>query len=363
MNIPCGKCCFPIEEGLFSQFGNTMSTPAMIAAKLYHEHCVIAWVEAGVDVACKNKLGETILMLVAEKGLTCALQCLMQPNLYKNLRSDVLKAVNDRCSFLMTPLMKATATRKTKCMELLVHGGAHIDFSDVFGKTALFYATRKDCVYLLKEMGANLDYINQIGDTPLLCAVDRNLTDIVEALLDSGANVNKTNRTGSSPLMVAAYQGNSNIMNTLISHKADLNTIGMYNATAITTATTQGFPDCVKLLLQADVKINMKFQATISASVSIYCARAIESAICIMILYAAGQELEDTTHPNAPRMIQKDNHGTLLREDSHVLKHFCRKAIRKQLINISPHTHLFKQIHALELPMSVKEYLLYNMHL
>ena len=45
------------------------------------------------------------------------------------------------------------------------------------------------------------------------------------------------------------------------------------------------------------------------------------------------------------------------------LKSICREAIRKHLINIDPHQHLFGRILQLGLPSSVAEYLLYNMSL
>ena len=45
------------------------------------------------------------------------------------------------------------------------------------------------------------------------------------------------------------------------------------------------------------------------------------------------------------------------------LKHMSRQVIRKHLIDVDPHTHLFGRIPQLPLPSALKEYLLYNISL
>ena len=42
------------------------------------------------------------------------------------------------------------------------------------------------------------------------------------------------------------------------------------------------------------------------------------------------------------------------------LKHLCREAIRKHLLHLDPHTHLFGRVPRLGLPSLLTEYLLYN---
>ena len=84
-----------------------------------------------------------------------------------------------------------------------------------------------------------------------------------------------------------------------------------------------------------------------------------------MLLYAAGETLDGPTfatedynngniiHLNIPEYFTK------LKENLD-LKHLCRQAIRKHLIHLDPHEHLFGRIHQLGLPSIVTEYLLYN---
>ena len=45
------------------------------------------------------------------------------------------------------------------------------------------------------------------------------------------------------------------------------------------------------------------------------------------------------------------------------LKHLCREAIRKHLLKLDPHTHLFDRVPRLGLPSLLTEYLLYDMSL
>ena len=43
------------------------------------------------------------------------------------------------------------------------------------------------------------------------------------------------------------------------------------------------------------------------------------------------------------------------------LKHLCRMAIRKHLLKLDPHTHLFDRVPKLGLPFLLTDYLLFNM--
>ena len=84
-----------------------------------------------------------------------------------------------------------------------------------------------------------------------------------------------------------------------------------------------------------------------------------------MLLYAAGEALDGPTvvvynfirrryvHINIPKYF------TELKENLD-LKHLCREAIRKHLIDLDPHEHLFGRILQLGLPSIVTEYMLYD---
>ena len=84
-----------------------------------------------------------------------------------------------------------------------------------------------------------------------------------------------------------------------------------------------------------------------------------------MLLYTGGEKL----NANTVKKFDYQN-GTLLRhvdvpqylqQPDVCLKHLCREAIRKKLIDLDPHTHLFDRIRQIGLPSIVAAYLLYNM--
>ena len=81
---------------------------------------------------------------------------------------------------------------------------------------------------------------------------------------------------------------------------------------------------------------------------------SMRSADLCLLLYAAGETLDGP--------IDAEKLPDCLRFDDLqlMLKHICREAIRKHLLSLDPHTHLFYRIPRLGLPSSLNRYLLYN---
>ena len=75
-----------------------------------------------------------------------------------------------------------------------------------------------------------------------------------------------------------------------------------------------------------------------------------------MLLYAAGEFVNGLNIDKIPEILQH-------KEVKYRLKHMCREAIRKHLIDLNPHLHLFTRIPQLELPSPVTRYLLFYMSL
>ena len=74
--------------------------------------------------------------------------------------------------------------------------------------------------------------------------------------------------------------------------------------------------------------------------------------ICLL-LFTAGEILDGITDAEIPDCLSFDDIKLNL-------KHICREAIRKHLLNLDPHAHLFYRVPRLELPSLLTEYLLYN---
>ena len=79
-----------------------------------------------------------------------------------------------------------------------------------------------------------------------------------------------------------------------------------------------------------------------------------------MLLYAAGETLDGAT--TAADGISKITIPKFIEDlkDNLDLKHLCREAIRKHLIDVNPYENLFGRIPQLGLPSIVNNYLLYD---
>ena len=112
-----------------------------------------------------------------------------------------------------------------------------------------------------------------------------------------------------------------------------MNAINASNCTALFTFNWR----CVKALLRADILINKVFS----------------DILVNALLYAAGETLENVPEDEIPDCLKF--------EDSKLqLKHICREAIRKHLLDLDLHQHLFGRIPKLGLPSALNRCLLFN---
>ena len=75
-----------------------------------------------------------------------------------------------------------------------------------------------------------------------------------------------------------------------------------------------------------------------------------------MLLYAAGEQVDYFEYAKLPDLLKFE-------EIKLRLKHLVRQAIRKRLLSLDPHVHLFNRIPKLGLPSLVTRYLLFNVSL
>ena len=88
-----------------------------------------------------------------------------------------------------------------------------------------------------------------------------------------------------------------------------------------------------------------------------------ESKDIAMLLYIAGETIDCSTvikYAEDGEIIgQVEVPEYLFRRDLRLrLEHMCREAIRKHLIKVNPHSHLFSRIPQLPLPSALTQYLL-----
>ena len=126
----------------------------------------------------------------------------------------------------------------------------------------------------------------------------------------------------------------------------------------------------VRILLGAGAKINVFNENNVNTLRRIIAEnrpRVLRKDVC-MLLFAAGETIDGTTVERGDYYgngkVQVPIPEFLLHQDLRFcLKHLCREAIRKHLILLDPHTHLFDKVPRLGLPAALQEYLLYGMSL
>ena len=131
----------------------------------------------------------------------------------------------------------AAQERCQSALSTWIRCGVAVDQVDIFGNTALFYATKngdEEAIACLLDHGANPNFINygynavhneidvdiDHNITPLMLACIYELSEVVTQLLDAGANPNIVNVEGVTALQYAVRQNHFAIVERLLSDGA-----------------------------------------------------------------------------------------------------------------------------------------------
>ena len=114
---------------------------------------------------------------------------------------------------------------------------------------------------------------------------------------------------------------------------------------------------CAKLILRSGARINNRdFRSENGLQRLVAAYHGTKSGDICRLLFAAGETLDDFPDDKISKCLKFDNHHL-------ELKHICREAIRKHLLSLDRHTHLFVRVPQLGLPDLLTNYLLYHMSL
>ena len=287
---------------------------------------------------------------------------------------------------------KGDTENNRKVIELLIKAGAKVNFplSGVYGTDHILvdvvsYDSPR-ILSMLIEAGANVN-MKEGCNAPLLSAAIYGKIEFLRPLVDAGADVNHKDDLGKTALHRTVTDLDSKTSNVLIELGANVNIVDNERMTPLLLISRccagpqwrllQDDSDSTEfeafkthlfkqicILFEAGAEIGRRDRlGRNSLAISIHQNQK-EVKNIHMLLYAAGETLD------GPAVLVEDystgvNHVEIpvyfkqLKENL-TLKHLCREAIRKHLIDLDPHEHLFGRIPQLGLPSIVTEYLLYN---
>ena len=327
--------------------------------------------------------------------------------------------VNARTDDGITTLMKASGHGYEECVKLLLEAGADVNAAYRDGCTSLIYAAmfgHETCIDHLLAAGANVnDYCKRRG-TPLIYSAMYGHDACLGPLIAAGADLNRKDKKGLTALMHAAWFGNFKCVGTLLQAGADVNLKeSKWGSTAFILASSYDKHSCVSLcdrynftirrysafvpqdhsasrcvealrkagadvnvvdsrgrtaliraaqiggnilvikrLLKANCRINMVGRPWGHSALTshILYGRRQPNDIS-MLLFAAGEMVDDFEKQRLQNILKLEDPGIQL-------KHICREVIRKHLLELDPHQHLFERIPMLGLPSALSRYLLYG---
>ena len=376
--------------------------------------------EAGADVNMKNIVGRTCLHNAAEKGHSEIMRILVNANEGvadgKNsrlIRPDALYEYNECGTILqktisndhvgadidirdqagMTPLILAAQNGHDDCIKVLLDAGANVNMQ-VHGFTALHFATKAGyhcCIEVLLASGLNInDLFWYHRATPLILAVQSGNIESLDALLRAGANVNQWKLEGDSAFIIAIRQGKCKQVEMLIESEADVNQLDHKGIPALSVAIQyHNSLEMISYLLASGADVNKTndlglsplicaMQLSSVTNLGNYCIILIATllgagaiintqlileenhSLCLEyfhshadlhktsadLLYAAGEG--DEMYENLPDYLPDESEINLM--------DICGYVIRKHLLNLDLHTHLFVRVSKLGLPPSLEKY-------
>ena len=299
------------------------------------------------------------------------------------------------------------------CAMILIEAGADVNVPCAEEISPLYVATHSRSYDLLKALinaGADINASSRHVPPPLMSAADSpfNVAEqMVNLLIQAGANVNMTSNIGSTALMNAAWRATSpNVISALINAGADVNARNDQGQCALTQAAVKSFDEgleiiieaadrmdptrsnfpvlsdvefeirrlkssTLKILLRNGLKINVPnqyFNNTLTYYI-VECKRKhdrLSKYVC-MLLFAAGESVTGPTVEGRTyyrSLVRAEVPEYIFHKNLRLcLKHLCRETIRKHLLKLDPHKHLFGRVPKLGLPTSLTDYLVYEMTL
>ena len=379
-------------------------TPLIYASALGHLETIKLLVKQGAD-ANMVKRKRTALGMAAEKGYHECLQYLIEAGANVNVADQSVKPAlmyavhssdssnvsdnQEKCvQYLIkagagvnvfysgdwltntTPLVEGVRFGNRRIISMLLAAGADVNLGSGVEFPLHTALSHKPFPYikLLIQAGADVNQQNSLQMTPLHLAVNWGYeTKTIRFLLESGADVNIPDDEGLTPLMKAANHCISVLVMISKGRYEYQNPDDRHNHRI----------RCLRpvlVLLKVGPQINRKDCNGDNALKNVVKWACYSSSPespdhnqymhLYILLYAAGETLDGPLVPKLGKYgiigrVEIPEYFVKLKENLE-LKHLCREAIRKHLIGLDPHEHLFGRIPQLGLPYTLEKYMLYS---
>ena len=251
--------------------------------------------DAGINPACSNESGRTLLHRAVVEGNAAvvrmlaeacsdALNTVRKEHIYDETllsmaidRGDVDTAralieagadPNVRISSVLTQgavnhFSYAVESGEVGIVRILIEAGADVNAADA-GRTPLERALATwdgDMMQVLVEAGADAEGTSParaLGPESLDRAIVSGDADMVAGIVEAGADVNATDERGRSPLYTAIVSGNTDVVRALLEAGADVNATDDSGDPVLYRAIISGNADVVRLLLEAGADLNAR---------------------------------------------------------------------------------------------------------
>ena len=355
-------------------------TPLIYASGSGHLQTMKLLIKAGADVNLVKR-GIVPIIAAAKRGKHRSVNLLIEAGASVNMADPAI----------IPPLISAARTENTansrKIIEMLIKAGADVNvsyfdvttsFSGEGGTTNPLAEVAKHgtprILSMLIEAGADVN-MGSGHNIPLFAAALHGKFECIKLLVQAGADVNQQNEDGETPLHESLMDSHQKALNVLMELGADVNIAdnkgitplmleASFSVVDIKSASASSFQRICRFL-SAGAKIGLLDHLSRNSLQRSFQPNQKKVQGVQMFLYAAGETLggpsvpiedlrnDSVIHIDIPKYFKQ------LKENLD-LKHLCREAIRKHLIDLDPHEHLFRRIPKLGLPSIMTEYMLYD---
>ena len=351
-DIECVK--FFIQNGAdVNKAHKTGDTPLICAAEGGNSQCMRILIEQGADVNHTNDYGYSALWHAVFKGHPVCTEMLLEAGADVNSKRG--------CE----PMMAAAFSGSAGCMEALIKAGADVNKIGtpcIVGLRMAYHSGDEKHLDLVWKKELDLEVDTLVESTPLVDASRFGHSQCLIPLIKAGADVNIVNIQGQTALNYALIKGRRNFVDELIKAGADVNFVDKFGNTPFILSCHCGV-NTAKSLLQAGAKINLVNASGQNALQyrHRFDSRTSPDKTMVLFQYATGETIDcgalekqrDSGNVAIPDILFEENL-------KFTVKHLCRMAIRKYLLKLDPHTHLFGRVPRLGLPKSLADYLLYS---